>query len=149
MVPRGGRQRGRRGHSGVAGGHGSPVLELGEEVLHLMAHPVKPLAGRDLLVAVPPGGDAGGDALLQRQGTDCVAVLSLVSHQGGGVWQISQREFSTGEVPALPFAEGLLGVPPRQRGNLPCRMVSDPRIVLITAPTGPGRDQFVQIRSSK
>ena len=95
-------------------------------------------------------GMQGGDALLQQQGTECVAVLSLVSHQGGGVWQISQREFSTGEVAALPFAEGLLGGSASPKGEpLPCCMVSDPRIVLITASTGPSRDQFVQIRSSK
>ena len=75
----------------IAGGNAAPVLQLGEEVLNLMAQLVKPLAGREPLVAVPPGGDAGSDALLQQHGADLVAVVPLVSNQGSCLWQIPQQ----------------------------------------------------------
>ncbi|KKZ12041.1 MAG: hypothetical protein TE42_06010 [Candidatus Synechococcus spongiarum SP3] len=37
---------------------------------------------RGFLVEVPPGWNAGGDALLRQQGMDLVAVIPLVPHQG-------------------------------------------------------------------
>ena len=89
----------------VAGGNASPVLQLGKQVLHLMAHLVQPLAVRDLLVAVPSRWDAGRDALLQQQGTDLVTVIPLISNQDPRLWKILQQQVSTGAVTALPFAE--------------------------------------------
>ena len=66
----------------VAGGKAAPVLELGQQVLHPMAHLVAPLAVRDSRVPVPPGRDAGGDALLPRPGADLVPVIALSAIKG-------------------------------------------------------------------
>ena len=89
----------------VAAGNASPVLQLGKQVSNLMAHLVKPLAVRHLLVTVPSGWAAGRDALLQQQGTDLVAVIPLVCNQYPRLWKILQQDISSGEVAALPFAE--------------------------------------------
>ena len=103
----GGQQRERYGHSGRSGWQGGASPSAWRRGFPpLMAHLVKPLAVRGPLVAVPPGGDTGSDALLQQHGADFVAVVPpLVSHQGSCPWQIPQQEVSASEVAALPFTE--------------------------------------------
>ena len=59
----------------IPGGNGLPVLEPGQQVLHLMVLPVQPLAVGEPLGAVPPGRDAGRHALLQHHGANPVAVV--------------------------------------------------------------------------
>ena len=105
----GGRQEdGREEDVGTAvgaGGNGLPVLQPGQQVLHLMALLLQPLAVREPLGAVPPGRDAGHHALLQHHGANPVAVVPLISNQHARLRKIPQQELSTGEVAAWPFAE--------------------------------------------
>ena len=88
-----------------AGGNPSPVLQPGQQVLHLMALLLQPLAVREPLGAVPPGRDAGRHALLQHHGANPVAVVPLISNQHARLRKVPQQELSTGEVAAWPFAE--------------------------------------------
>ena len=55
--------------------NGAPVLELGQQVLDVMAHFVQPLAVRHSPVVIPSGWDAR-DALIRQHGADFVAVIT-------------------------------------------------------------------------
>ena len=85
----------------VAGCNGVPALAFGQQVLHLMAHFVQPLAGMNRLVTVPLGRDAGCNALLPHR--CCHNPLLPIKVVATG--KIPQQDISTSEVAPFPFAE--------------------------------------------
>ena len=85
----------------VAGCNGVPALAFSQQVLHLMAHFVQPLAGMNRLVTVPLGRDAGCNALLPHR--CCHNPLLPIKVVATG--KIPQQDISTSEVAPFPFAE--------------------------------------------
>jgi hypothetical protein len=89
----------------IACGDASPVLELGEHVLDLVALAVERFVIFQRLLAVFGGRDTGDGATLCQAIAEPVAVVAAISDQRAGLWQVGQKRSGALVVADLPGGE--------------------------------------------
>ena len=89
----------------VACGDASPVLELGEHILDLVALAVERFVVFQRLLAVFGRRDTGNDATLGQDMAEPVAVVAAIGDQRGGLRQVGQKRSGALVVADLPGSE--------------------------------------------
>ena len=89
----------------IACGDASPVLELGEHVLDLVALAVERFVIFQRLLAVFGMRDTGDGATLFQAVAEPVAVVAAIGDQRGGLWQVGQKRSGALVVADLPGGE--------------------------------------------
>jgi hypothetical protein len=140
----------------IARGDASPVLELGEHILDLVALTVEHFVIFQWLLTAFGRRDTWDCAVLGQTVAEPVAVIAAIGDQRGGPWQVRQKcpgalmiaDLAGGEVepdwPACLVTNGVqLGVQaalcsPQATGKAPfCARLAAVRCAFWQAPTGP------------